>query len=239
MSESNSDNLTIRIRKTKKKRTRKRKLKDVEAGDGTLASLIRKRGRRRGNQLGEKHNSKSEKNSDDDKAEEEEEVDHKRQKEDDAPESIGEDLLDHSSFPVANDDVQKVVNVCRLCKKEFHDENALGIHQNVPHFWACTHEGCKLSFVTKDERAKHIECEHVVKQAKTSSSTGMDHLVLNADGTMSFNQLVSKNKRESGPRHDEVVDVSKLAMNSKYGGNTVNNGFINSASYRVYTKSAK
>lgn len=237
---------------TGKKRGRKRKQpkskKKRKVVEGSLAALIKDRRRTKTVKSSEKDKQNQE---DDEKKREEDEE--KKQLDEElesgalpiAPlEDIGVDDPFDMSFPGDDDEVDEEMApgegfFCANCKKQFHDPNVLAIHEKIPHFWACRHEGCTLSFETKDERVKHTEKEHKVDQTGTSE-TGLDHLVLNSDGTMSFNHLVSKGKRSGGRfKEQEDIEVDKLAKNSKYGGNAVKDGFVNRSSYRARIRNEK
>jgi len=129
--------------------------------------------------------------------------------------------------------------VCRICQRPFHELNDLALHEKIPHFWSCTHRGCELAFETKADRVQHVEEFHSAEQF-TGGNTELDHLVMNSDGTMSFNYLTSATtKRRSRHYYHQEVDLSLLAKNSDYGGNRVKNGYSNRASYRTRTKNEK
>lgn len=238
---------------TKKKRGRKRKQpkpkkkRKVEV-EGSLAALIKDRRRTK-----TVKSSKKDKQTDDEKKKQEEEDEEKKQLDLElengalpiAPmEDIGADDPFDISFPGDDDEVEEEMApgegfFCANCKKQFHDPNVLAIHEKIPHFWACKHDGCTLSFETKDESVKHTAEDHKVDQTGTSV-TGLDHLVMNSDGTMSFNHLVSKGKRSGGRfKEQEDIEVDKLAKNSKYGGNAVKDGFVNRSSYRARIRNEK
>jgi len=129
--------------------------------------------------------------------------------------------------------------ICRICRKKFHELNDLALHEKIPHFWSCTHRGCELAFETKVERKAHVEEFHSADQF-TGGNAALDHLVMNSDGTMSFNYLTSATtKRGSRYHHHQDVDLSLLAKNSDYGGNRVKNGYTGRATYRTRTKNEK
>jgi len=129
--------------------------------------------------------------------------------------------------------------ICRICRKLFHELNDLALHEKIPHFWSCTHRGCELAFETKVERKAHVEEFHSADQF-TGGNAALDHLVMNSDGTMSFNYLTSATtKRGSRYHHHQDVDLSLLAKNSDYGGNRVKNGYTGRATYRTRTKNEK
>jgi len=129
--------------------------------------------------------------------------------------------------------------VCRICRKQFHGRNDLALHEKIPHFWSCTHRGCNLSFETKADRKEHVEEFHSAEQF-TGGNSELDHLVMNSDGTMSFNYLTSATtKRRSRHHYHQEVDLSLLAKNSDYGGNRVKNGYTSRATYRTRTKNEK
>jgi len=130
--------------------------------------------------------------------------------------------------------------VCRICRKKSHDLNHLALHEKIPHFWSCTHRGCELAFETKVDRIAHVEEFHAAEQF-TGGNTELDHLVMNSDGTMSFNYLTSATtKRRSRHHHHQEIDLSLLAKNSDYGGNRVkNNGYTSRVNYRTRTKNEK
>jgi len=129
--------------------------------------------------------------------------------------------------------------ICRICRKKFHELNDLDLHEKIPHFWSCTHRGCELAFETKIDRVEHVEEFHSSEQF-TGGNTELDHLVMNSDGTMSFNYLTSATtKRLSRHHHHQEIDLSLLAKNSDYGGNRVKNGYTSRANYRTRTKNEK
>lgn len=129
--------------------------------------------------------------------------------------------------------------VCRICRKQFHELNDLDLHEKIPHFWSCTHRGCELAFETKVDRVEHVEEFHAAEQF-TGGNTEHDHLVMNSDGTMSFNYLTSATtKRRTRHHHHQEIDLSLLAKNSDYGGNRVKNGYTSRANYRTRTKNEK
>jgi len=80
--------------------------------------------------------------------------------------------------------------ICRICRKQFHELNDLALHEKIPHFWSCTHRGCELAFETKVDRKAHVEEFHSADRF-TGGNAALDHLVMNSDGTMSFNYLTS------------------------------------------------
>jgi len=127
--------------------------------------------------------------------------------------------------------------ICRICHKQFHERNTLALHEKIPHFWSCTHRGCDLAFETKTDRIEHVEESHTAEQ-HYQGSTEMDHLVMNPDGTMSFNYRTSSTNKRRFRHNQPEVDLSKLTKNSDYGGNAVKNGFV-SRSYRMRTKNEK
>jgi len=129
--------------------------------------------------------------------------------------------------------------ICRICQKQFHELNDLALHEKIPHFWSCTHRECELAFETKVDRVEHVEEFHSAEQF-TGGNTELDHLVMNSDGTMSFNYLMSATtKRRPRHHHHQEVDLSLLAKNSDYGGNRVKNGYSSRATYRTRTKNEK
>jgi len=110
--------------------------------------------------------------------------------------------------------------VCRICKKDCVNESTLLQHEKIPHFWGCSHSDCNMAFATKTERSEHEEVHEPERNG--GGNCGLDHLVMNADGTMSFNH-----NRSSGIKrrfwHQENVDLSKLVNKSNYGSNKVGN----------------
>jgi len=124
---------------------------------------------------------------------------------------------------------------CSICQKKFNEQNNLVLHEKRPHFWSCTERGCSIAFATKTDRVIHEEEIHKDRH-HSEINTNRDHLVMNPDGTMSFNKMLSlKTKRGS----QRKVDVSKLAQISDYGGNRGKNGLVSSVSYRKRPKNEK
>jgi len=114
--------------------------------------------------------------------------------------------------------------VCKICKKMCIDERSLLKHEKIPHFWGCSRSDCNMAFATKIERSEH---EQVHEQQRTDGTNfGLDHLVMNADGTMSFNHP-RKSVSKCHLRHQENLDLFKLVNKSNYGSKRVkSNGSI-------------
>jgi len=232
---------------SKRKKKVKREVKrEVE---GSLAWLIRDRRRSNWAKLADKEEDEKKK-EEEKKGEDEEKKQLDKELEDGQPNISPLNTTTEMDDPEADDPFpgdQEGGEVaegegffCANCKKRFNDQNVLAIHEKIPHFWACKETGCGMSFETKDERAEHIAKEHDAVEAG-SSSTGIDHLLMNADGTMCFNRNVSKNVRKGGgrPVDQEDIDVDKLSASSKYGGVVVKHGFVNRSSYRTRAKHVK
>jgi len=105
--------------------------------------------------------------------------------------------------------------VCKICKKKCINERKLLQHEKIPHFWSCSHSECNLAFASKSERSEH-EAVHEPER-NSGESCGLDHLVMNADGTMSFNH--HRSRKKTGSRHHENFDLSTLVNKSNYGSN--------------------
>jgi len=235
-----------------KKRVSKRKKRVTrEVEEGTLAWLIRDRRRSGWVKLAKKEEDEKKK-AEEKKGEDEEKKQLDKELEESGPPNISplntttemDDPEADDPFPGDQDGEDNAETAegegffCANCKKRFNDPNVLSIHEKIPHFWACKETGCDMSFETKEERTAHIEKDHTVVEAG-SSSTGIDHLLMNADGTMCFNRNVSKNVRKGGPVEQEDIDVEKLSASSKYGGVVVKHGFVNRSSYRTRAKHEK
>jgi len=110
--------------------------------------------------------------------------------------------------------------VCKICKKMCIDERSLLKHEKIPHFWGCSRSDCNMAFATKIERSEHEQGHE--QQRTDGTNFGLDHLVMNADGTMSFNyprKTVSKRHLQ----HQENLDLFKLVNKSKYGSKRIKN----------------
>jgi len=127
---------------------------------------------------------------------------------------------------------------CSICGKNFHEQKNLALHEKIPHFWSCTHRGCNMAFETKTKRTEHEGKAHTAEQ-HGGGSTQSEHLVMNSDGTMSFNHLKSSTTKRPFRSYQQQVDLSKLAKNSDYGGNRVKNGFVSRVSYQSRAKNEK
>jgi len=110
--------------------------------------------------------------------------------------------------------------VCKICKQMCIDENSLLKHEKIPHFWRCSRSNCNMAFASKMERSEHEQVHE--QQRADGTNFGLDHLVMNADGTMSFNRH-GKSVRKRHLRHQENIDLLKLVNKSKYGSNKVKN----------------
>jgi len=128
--------------------------------------------------------------------------------------------------------------VCSICGKNFHEQKNLALHEKIPHFWSCTHRGCNMAFETKTDRTEHEGKSHTTEE-HGGESNQRDHLVMNSDGTMSFNHLTSSTTKRPYHSYQQQVDLSKLAKNSDYGGSRVKNGFVNRVNYQTRAKNEK